>query len=342
MAVRELANKDSLPVAINVNPDICRVDGVLVPFDIARDLSHAIKHSPDVTGQGVPLLFVTSVIQGVDGNQGQGLASGVAQSCGYVFVTGGAQQIFCNGLAVAWNMSECEMNCTAAGISNGTKGYLYTRQSSPLWPEGRYELPPGSTPEYAVTQTDYNFSDCNDVITKINAWAEEEKYVASSGYKPVFEAIGKGVKDRAGTWTFSPAVDITIPASVNMPRWADIPNDPAVIKAWNEMYADLLKHEEGHIKIAHAFDQRIDSGRITGVGKTEDEAKEDFKAKVIKKLDEIEKEIAAEHDLYDAVTNHGKAQHVAGGKDVILNCPAPAPTAPQAPPPGALPPGGRP
>src|SRR6266496_5044546 len=97
MATKEIANRLSRPVAVCKNPDICRVDGALVPFDISRDLSHSIKHSPNVTAQGAPVLHVDSVIKGVDGNRGEGVASGVSQGDGHVIVKTGAPLVNTNG-----------------------------------------------------------------------------------------------------------------------------------------------------------------------------------------------------------------------------------------------------
>src|SRR5690242_16103737 len=118
MAMKEIANKLSRPIAVSRDPDICRVRGKLVAFDISRDLSHAIEYSPNVNANGAPVLHVDSVIQGVDGNEGQGVSSGVSQGDGHVVVTTGAPNVNTNGRAMARHMSEVEMNTTASGASN--------------------------------------------------------------------------------------------------------------------------------------------------------------------------------------------------------------------------------
>ena len=61
MATKEIANRQSRPVAVSKNQDLCRVKGKVVAFDIARDLSHSVKHSPDVNAEGAPVLHVESV-----------------------------------------------------------------------------------------------------------------------------------------------------------------------------------------------------------------------------------------------------------------------------------------
>src|SRR5262245_31574897 len=172
MATKEIANKLSKPVAVSKNPDICCVDGALVPFDISRDLSHSIKHSPNVNAQGVPVIHVDSLIKGVDGNKGEGISSGVAQQDGHVLVKTGAPLVNTNGRCTARNMSECEMNTTADGKSNGTTGHIQTSQSAPLYTEG--------------PTLKFEWKDCNEAVTDMKTMDGETRKVAQTPWAPRF------------------------------------------------------------------------------------------------------------------------------------------------------------
>jgi hypothetical protein len=150
MATKEVANRSNLPVAVNENLDMCIVGDTIVAFDISRILHHSIVHPTNVNARGVPVLTVNSVIRGVDGNKGVGFLSGVAEENGFIIIQSGAENVNSSGLPTARHLSECLMNCDKDSTTNGTKGRIYTNQStSPRASESTHpcEHPP-RTPEY--------------------------------------------------------------------------------------------------------------------------------------------------------------------------------------------------
>jgi hypothetical protein len=79
--MKHLADAESVFVVVNINPDFCEVDGSVIPFDIARDLSpERAAYSKDVFSRGARVLKVGSVVQGVEGNAGAGVFSSVAET----------------------------------------------------------------------------------------------------------------------------------------------------------------------------------------------------------------------------------------------------------------------
>jgi uncharacterized protein DUF922/uncharacterized protein DUF4150 len=305
MAEKQIANKLSRPVAVCKNPDICRVDGALVPFDISRDLSHSVKHSPNVNAQGAPVIHVDSVIQGVDGNKGEGVASGVSQGDGHVIVKTGAPNVITNGRCTARHMSECEMNTTASGTSNGTKGYIQTRQSKPLYKKG----PPKK----------FQWKDCNEAVKAMKEMDGETETVGDAKWSLGYRLEGSTAPTSPGTWTFK--AKVWSKATVSLPVWENIPDDAALKKAWKDAVDALLVHEEGHVTIAADGAKRLSGVTVTGRGKSVEEALKDAKKQFAERVRKLRDEIDAEEKAYDLKTEHGAAQDVVGGKPAKLICP---------------------
>jgi hypothetical protein len=96
---------------VNVAPDFCDVEGTTVPFEIHRDLPHEkTAYAQTVFARGEKVLCVESVIQGVVGNAGKGVVSGVALASGNVEMTHGAQTVNAEGRAVCRHEDLCLMN----------------------------------------------------------------------------------------------------------------------------------------------------------------------------------------------------------------------------------------
>lgn len=125
MSEREIAHKVETAWAINTKKDFCKVGNTIIPFDIICDLSKAISYSPNVTANSSNTLTVTHKIQGVVGNAGQGLESGVSQLAGEVILTNGSPTVLINGKSSVRDGDACLMNCSAAGKSN-VPGKIYT------------------------------------------------------------------------------------------------------------------------------------------------------------------------------------------------------------------------
>jgi hypothetical protein len=110
MATKHIADKESKFVAVCVSPDFCRVGKDIIPFDISRKLGHAAVHATKVFARGVEVVRITDVIQGVDGDAGQGIISGTSKGSGDVIIKTGADNVYAQGLLVARHHSLCEMN----------------------------------------------------------------------------------------------------------------------------------------------------------------------------------------------------------------------------------------
>jgi hypothetical protein len=92
------ADAESVFVAINVTPDFCKVHKHVVPYDIWRDLSHEKEnYASTVHGRGHKVLKVGSVVQGVVGDAGKGIISGVSQGHGNVRTIEGSATIHVEG-----------------------------------------------------------------------------------------------------------------------------------------------------------------------------------------------------------------------------------------------------
>jgi hypothetical protein len=108
---KHIADAESAFVVVNVNPDFCRVNGDVVPFDIVQVLSsEKSDYSPDFFARGKKVLNEGSVIRGVEGNAGEGVLSGVSQGDGHVVITEGTDHFFVNGKRVCRHEDQCLMN----------------------------------------------------------------------------------------------------------------------------------------------------------------------------------------------------------------------------------------
>lgn len=109
--LRQFADAEDEFVVANVNPDFCRVDGCVVPFEIKQTLSsEKDAYSKDVFSRGKKVLKLGSVIRGVVGNAGEGVQSGVAEGSGDSVTIEGSKVLFVNGKAACHDFHQVEMN----------------------------------------------------------------------------------------------------------------------------------------------------------------------------------------------------------------------------------------
>ena len=102
MAEKHIADAESTFKVVNINPDMCFVNGTVVPFEIYRELPpEKSNYSHDVHARGCMVLHVDSVIQGVVGDAGSGVISGVSQGGGNNIIRMGAQTVRVEGYLVA-------------------------------------------------------------------------------------------------------------------------------------------------------------------------------------------------------------------------------------------------
>jgi len=111
MADKHIADAESTFRVCNINPDMCFVNGTVVPFEIYRELPpEKSDYSHDVYARGEKVLHVDSIIQGVIGDAGSGVISGVSQGAGNNQIRTGAQSVFVNGKLCARHNDLVGMN----------------------------------------------------------------------------------------------------------------------------------------------------------------------------------------------------------------------------------------
>jgi len=113
MATKHIADAESTFKVVNIDPDMCFVNGTVVPFEIYRELPPELcNYSHNVHARGCMVLHVDSVIQGVIGNAGSGVISGVSQGAGNNIILQGAQSVHVNGQRVGRHNDLVGMNAS--------------------------------------------------------------------------------------------------------------------------------------------------------------------------------------------------------------------------------------
>jgi hypothetical protein len=111
MAEKHIADAESIWMVCNINPDMCIVNGQVVPFEIYRELTpEKSNYAHTVYARGCKVLHVDSIIQGVIGNAGKGVSSGVSQGSGNTKVLEGAKSVHVEGKPGARHLDLCDMN----------------------------------------------------------------------------------------------------------------------------------------------------------------------------------------------------------------------------------------
>ena len=112
MAEKHVANRESLWVALNSEPDWCEVDDDVIPYDIGRTLNHELMlYAKTVYARGEPVVMLDTVIQGVDGDQGGGVSSEVSEGSGHVWVREGSPTVFAEKRPLSRHLDRVFMNC---------------------------------------------------------------------------------------------------------------------------------------------------------------------------------------------------------------------------------------
>lgn len=113
MADKHIANREAQWCVLNIEPDVCIVDGEPVLFDICRTLDHELMlYAKTVFARGEPVVLVDSVVQGVVGNAGKGIQSQVSLGNGHVWVREGSPTVYAEGRQVARHLDRVYMNCS--------------------------------------------------------------------------------------------------------------------------------------------------------------------------------------------------------------------------------------
>jgi hypothetical protein len=159
-ANQHIADKEGAFIAVNCPPDFCQVGDKVVPFDISRTLNHELTYAKTVFARGhSPTLTINSVIQGVDGDCGSGVASGTSLGAGDCEVITGAPTVRIEGKPVARNDDKVLMN------DKNTWGYLKTL---PLAPSG----PPASSGQQKPQQPKQPASEAERSLEVLKGYGE--------------------------------------------------------------------------------------------------------------------------------------------------------------------------
>ena len=110
--MKHIADAEPGFVVTNINPDFCRVDGSVVPFEIKQELPEESSESyaQDFFSRGKQVLHVGSFIKGVVGNAGEGVLSGVSQGDGDSIMDEGSDRLFVHGKPVCHHGHRALMN----------------------------------------------------------------------------------------------------------------------------------------------------------------------------------------------------------------------------------------
>lgn len=111
MSEKHIADAESMFRAVNITPDFCIVGGVVVPFEIYRELPpEKSSYARKVKAKGEKVLHKDSIIKGVIGNAGRGVSSGVSQGSGDTILIEGARSVRVEGHLCARHKDLCQMN----------------------------------------------------------------------------------------------------------------------------------------------------------------------------------------------------------------------------------------
>jgi len=106
-----IADKESKIVIVSISPDFCIVGESVVPFDIARSVVNEQKrYATTVRARGERVLLVSSVVDGVEGNAGKGIISGVSLDQGCSKIITGSSTVLAEDAKVARHNDLCVMN----------------------------------------------------------------------------------------------------------------------------------------------------------------------------------------------------------------------------------------
>jgi Domain of unknown function (DUF4150) len=109
--VPHVADAEAQFRVINVTPDFCIVGTAVVAFDPIQILQpEKLDYAKTVFSRSEKVLIKGSVVKGVLGNAGKGIASGVSLANGHVKVLEGSATVFIEDKAAARHDDLCEMN----------------------------------------------------------------------------------------------------------------------------------------------------------------------------------------------------------------------------------------
>lgn len=106
-----IADAEDAFFVLAVTPDICKVGKTIVAFKSMQILSpEEAAFSNTVFARDEKILLLKSFIDGVKGNAGKGLKSGVAVKCGHVEIKEGSSTVIIEDRITARDGDEVDMN----------------------------------------------------------------------------------------------------------------------------------------------------------------------------------------------------------------------------------------
>ena len=136
-----------------------------------------------------------------------------------------------------------------------------------------------------------------------------------------FHATVSGSNSKSNDlWTYSGVVTVKNALTVNLPEWANIPDDPDLRNTWQKMTDALRKHEEGHVNIAVEGAQPLIGRTVTGSGPSPGSAQQDAQRQLDQLIQTVNSTTRAKQEQYDTLTDHGRKQSAIGGSDVRFIC----------------------
>ncbi len=113
MSDLHIADAEATFKVVNINPDLCFVNGSVVPYEIYRELPPELSdYAHTVHARGEKVLHVNSVTQGVLGDAGSGVISGVSLGGGNNIVVQGSQTVRVEGELCARHLDLVGMNAS--------------------------------------------------------------------------------------------------------------------------------------------------------------------------------------------------------------------------------------
>jgi|GEM_PF-571564 len=169
----------------------------------------------------------------------------------------------------------------------------------------------------------HKWPDCNTAVAKLamRDGRNGRPTAARTEYTLKYAHKGISVRKADGTWTYTGKATVSAEATVTLPEWENLPNDPAVRKAWADAVDALRAHEEGHVAIAQDGTKTLNGAAVRGSGSTAKAAEAAAVAAFEKRVEALSAEIELRQQEYDKKTENGIKQNEVGGKSTMLICP---------------------
>lgn len=111
MSTPHVADAEDEFYVLTISPDFCRVGNQVVPFFPMRKLPpEEADYATSVFARSEKVLMVDSIVDGVKGNAGKGIKSGVSQGSGHVKMLQGDSTVFVESRQAARHDDLCWIN----------------------------------------------------------------------------------------------------------------------------------------------------------------------------------------------------------------------------------------